>query len=69
MAGPSGGGVSADVPTIQSFGFGSLPAGAPGTVQPSNVFPSFSKEVVPAPVETTMSSTNAPGSCTKSSLA
>ena len=41
------GGVSADVPTIQSFSFGSLPAGAPGTVQPSSVSPSSSNEVEP----------------------
>jgi hypothetical protein len=56
-------------PTIQSFGFGGLPAGAPGTVQPSIVLPSASNEVVPAPVETTMSSTNAPDNWTRSSLA
>ena len=66
---PSGGGASAAVPTIQSFGLGALPAGAPGTVQPSNVLPSSSKEVEPGPAETTTSSTNAPASWMKSSLA
>ncbi len=69
MLTPSGGGVSAVVPAIQSFGFGGLPSGAPGTVQPSHVSPSASNEVVPAPVETTMSSTNAPENWTDSSLA
>jgi hypothetical protein len=33
------------------------------------VSPSFSNDVVPAPVETTMSSTKTPGYCTRSSLA
>jgi hypothetical protein len=66
---PVGGGTLSTVPTIQSFGFGSLPSGAPGTVQPSSVSPSASNEVVPSPVETTTSSTNTPAPCTMSSLA
>ena len=54
---PGDGGRSAVVPTIQSFGLSSLPAGAPRTLQPSIVSPSASKEVVPSPVETMTSST------------
>ena len=61
--------MSATVPTNQSFGLGWLPAGAPGTVQPSKTSPSSSKEVVPSPVELTMSSTNSPFRWTTSSLA
>ena len=57
---PRVGGVSADVPAIQSFGFGSLPAGGPETVQPSNVLPSGSNDVEPWAFETTMSSTTTP---------
>ena len=57
---PSDGGASSTVPAIQSLGLGSLPAGAPGTVQPSNVSPSSSNDVVPSPVETATSSTKAP---------
>ena len=66
---PSGGGASAAVPTIQSFSLGAVPGGAPGTVQPSSVFPSSSKDVVPSPVETSMSSTKTPGNWKRSSLA
>ena len=66
---PTGVGVSAAVPTIQSLPLGALPAGAPGTVQPSIVSPSFSNDVVPAPVETTMSSTKTPCFWKRSSLA
>src|ERR1044072_343113 len=53
----------------QSFGLGSLPAGGPGTVQPSNGWASASNDVVPLPVETTTSSTPTPAHCTESSLA
>ena len=66
---PIGVGVSAAVPTIQSLPLGALPAGAPGTVQPSIVSPSFSNDVVPVPVETTMSSTKTPCFWKRSSLA
>src|SRR4051812_46948041 len=58
---PVVGGSSATVPTIQLFGLGALPGGGPPGVQPSNVSPSASNDVVPCPVETTMSSTNTPG--------
>ena len=37
--------------------------GAPGTVQPSIGSPSSSNDVLPSPVETTMSSMNTPGNC------
>ncbi len=66
---PSAGGRSATVPTVKSFSLPGLPAGAPGTVQPSSVSPSSSNEVVPAPVEDSMSSMNTPWACTTSSLA
>ena len=60
-ASPVVGGPSAAVPTIQSFAFGSLPSGAPGTVQPSIVSPSSSNEVEPWPPGPAMSSTNDAG--------
>ena len=66
---PCEGGVSAVVPTIQSLVLPGLVAGAPGTVQPSSGSESASNEVFPSPVETTMSSTNAPLCWTISSLA
>ena len=69
IVGPSGSGESATVPVIQSFGLGSLPAGAPGTVQPSIGLPSASNDVVPWPPGPTMSSTQTPGSATTSSAA
>jgi hypothetical protein len=57
------------VPAIQSFSFGPLRGGGPGTVQPSRGDPSASNDVVPSPVETTTSSTKTPGSWNDSSLA
>jgi hypothetical protein len=66
---PEDGGASAAVPAIQSFGLGALPSGGPETVHPSNVSPSSSNDVVPSPVETTTSSTNAPRAGNASSLA
>ena len=66
---PVEGGASAAVPTIQSFAFGSLPAGAPGTVQPSIVSPSSSNDVVPWPPGPTMSSTKTPVALDEPSLA
>src|SRR3990172_1606732 len=63
MAAPSG--KPAAVVRIQSFGFGELPSGAPGAVQPSMP---VSNEVEPSPVDTSMSSTNAPSPCVAQSL-
>ena len=57
------------VPTVQSFVLPGLPAGAPGTVQPSSVSPSSSNEVLPSPVEVVMSSMKTPWVWTTSSLA
>ena len=54
---------------VQSFGFGSLPAGAPGVAQPSSGFASASNDVEPAPPGTVMSSTKTPGRATTSSEA
>ena len=62
-------GPASGVPAIQSFAFGALPGGGPGTVQPSNVSPSASNDVEPAPVETTMSSTMTPPNWNTSSPA
>ena len=50
----------------KSFVFAALPGGAPVTVQPSVP---VSKDVVPAPVETTMSSTKTPKPWVAQSLA
>ena len=69
IVGPSGSGACSAVPTIQSFGFGWLPAGAPRTAQPSMVSPSSSNDVEPTPPGPSMSSTNTPGNATMSSLA
>src|SRR5215218_4822802 len=63
MAAPSG--KPAAVVRVQSFEFGALPAGGPETVQP----PSPSSNEVVSPVETVVSSTNAPSPCTDQSLA
>src|SRR5215218_11415631 len=57
---PVDGGSSAVVPAIQSLALPGLPSGGPATVQPSNVFPSSSNDVVPSPVDTTTSSTTTP---------
>ena len=61
-------GTSAAVPTFQSFSLGGVPAGGPGTVQPSSVLPSFSNDVEPAPPGPTMSSTTTPRCWIVSSL-
>ncbi len=66
---PSGIGLSSVVATIQSLTLAMLPRGAPVTAQPSRGSPSASKEVLPSPVETSMSSTATPGSWYTSSLA
>jgi hypothetical protein len=58
---PVVGGNCSGVPAIQVLGLGVLPGGGPPGTQPSSGFPSSSKDVVPGPVETTTSSTNAPG--------
>ena len=63
-----GRGVFAVVPTVQSAGFGSVPAGAPGTVQPSSVAVA-SKDVVPWPPGPAMSSTSTPPKLIDVSLA
>ena len=66
---PGDGGRSACVATIQSLSLPGLPAGGPETVQPSSGSPSSSNEVLPSPVDTTMSSRATPGAWTVSSLA
>jgi hypothetical protein len=58
---PVVGGSSATVPISQVLGLGSLPGGGPPAVQPSSGSPSASNEVLPSPVDTTMSSTKTPG--------
>jgi len=64
VTGPSGN--PAGVVRVKSFELGALPGGAPGVVHPS--IP-VSKEVVPSPVETSMSSTKTPRPWVAQSLA
>ena len=66
---PIGGGGGISVAGIHVFGFGWLPSGASGVVQPSRVSPSSSNDVEPAPVDTTMSSMPTPVPWTQQSLA
>ena len=63
------GGPIAAVPTVQSLALPGDPAGGPATLQPFIGSAPGSKEVLPSPVDTTMSSTKTPGSWTTSSLA
>jgi hypothetical protein len=62
--GPSGN--PAAVVRLKSLVLGELPGGAPGVVHPSVP---VSKEVVPSPVETSMSSTKTPRPWVAQSLA
>src|SRR4051812_13468668 len=62
------GGVSADVPAIQSFAFWGS-EGAPLTVQPSKTLLSRSNDVEPWPPGPTTSSTSTPAYWNRSSLA
>ncbi len=66
---PVDGGRSAVVATDQLPSLGGLSAGGPLTAHPSYTSPSSSKEVLPAPLDTAMSSTTTPFACTESSLA
>ena len=62
--GPSGN--PAAVVRLKSLALGALPGGAPGTLHPSSP---ASNEVVPSPVETSMSSTKTPRPWNDQSLA